>query len=129
MKDRTALILLFLFALLCWSVFDGHGGTTFMVDGDPVDGPLGALLELVFAGGGMLLGGAILLLVGGILAVVFASVGIVCIGSLGVGAAALVLALVLVMALVAAPFMLPLLLPLALVWYLARRSRRQPRVA
>jgi len=125
MKDRTALILLFLFALLCWSVFDGHGGTTFMVDGDPVDGPLGALLELVFAGGGMLLAGAILLLVGGILAVVFAGVGIVCIGSLGVGAAALVL----VMALVAAPFMLPLLLPLALVWYLARRSRRQPRVA
>jgi hypothetical protein len=121
MKDRTAIILLFLFALLCWSVFDDHGGSMFMVNGDPVDGPLGALLELEFAGSGIVLAGFILLLVGGILAVVFAGVGIVCAGSLAFGAV--------VVALVVAPFLLPLLLPLALVWYLARRSHRHPRVA
>jgi len=117
MKDRTAITLLFLFALLCWSVFDDHGGATFMVNGDLADGPLETLLGLVFAGGGMLLAGCILLLVGGILAVVFAGVGIVCAGSLGLAA--------IVVALAVAPFLLPLLLPLALVWYLVRRPRRK----
>jgi hypothetical protein len=120
MKDRTVIILLCLFALLCWSAFDGHGGL-FLVDGDLADGPLETLLGLVFAGGGILLAGFILLLVGGILAVTFAGVGIVCIGSLAFAA--------IVVALAVAPFLLPLLLPLALVWYLASRSRRQPRVA
>ena len=121
MKDRTAIILLFLFSLLCWSAFDGHGGGLFMVDGDLVGGPLEALIGLVFAGGGIVLAGFILLLVGGLLAVVFAGVGIVCAGSLAFGAA--------VVAVVVAPFLLPLLLPLAAVWYLARRARRHPRVA
>jgi len=121
MKDRTAIILLFLFSLLCWSAFDGHGDGLFMVDGDLVGGPLEALIGLVFAGGGIVLAGFILLLVGGLLAVVFAGVGIVCAGSLAFGAA--------VVAVVVAPFLLPLLLPLAAVWYLARRARRHPRVA
>ena len=121
MKDRTAIILLFLFALLCWSAFDGHGGTLFMVNGDPADGPLEALIGLVFAGGGIVLAGFILLLVGGLLAIVFAGVGIVCAGGLAFGA--------LVVALVVAPFLLPLLLPLAVIWYLARRARRQRRIA
>lgn len=116
MKNRTAFILLFLFALLCWSVFDTHNDMNFMVDGDEVGGPLGALLGLVFAGGGIVLAGFILLVVGAVLAVVFAGVGIVCIGGLAFGA--------LGVALVAAPFLLPLLLPLALIWYLARRSRK-----
>jgi len=121
MKNRTAFILLFLFALLCWNVFDPHGGTVWHMTGDSVDAPLEALLELVFAGGGIVLAGFILLLVGGILAVVFAGVGIVCLGSLACGA--------LVVAIVVAPFLLPLLLPLAIVWYLASRSRRQTRAA
>jgi hypothetical protein len=121
MKDRTAIILLCLFALLCWNAFDGHGGGLFLVDGDLADGPLETLLGLAFAGGGILLAGFILLLVGGILAVTFAGVGIVCIGSLAFAA--------IVVALAVAPFLLPLLLLLALVWYLASRARRQPRAA
>jgi hypothetical protein len=117
MKNRTAFILLFLFALLCWSVFNDSGDMVFHIDGDEVDGPLGALLALLFAGGGMVLAGVVLLLVGGLLAVVFAGVGIVCIGGLAFGAV--------LVALIVAPFMLPLLLPLAAIWYLASRSRRK----
>jgi hypothetical protein len=125
MKNRTAFILLFLFALLCWSVFNDSGDMMFHIDGDEVDGPLGALLSILFAGGGIVLAGVILLLVGGLLAVVFAGVGIVCIGGLAFGA----LLVALIVALIVAPFMLPLLLPLAVIWYLASRSRRKTQPA
>jgi hypothetical protein len=59
----------------------------------------------------------IMLLVGAILAVVFAGVGIVLVGALGLGAAVLALAI--------SPLLLPLLLPLAVIWYLVGRSRKQ----
>jgi hypothetical protein len=116
MKDRTAFILLFLFALLAWNIFNGSGDMLFGGDGDAADGPLGALLAILFAGGGMVLAGFILLVVGAILAAVFAGVGILCIGGLALGA--------LLVALTVSPLLLPLLLPLAVIWYLAGRSRR-----
>jgi hypothetical protein len=71
---------------------------------------------MLFAGGGTLLAAVIMLMVGAILAVVFAGVGIMLIGGLGLGALLLALAI--------SPLLLPLLLPLALVWYLASRSRK-----
>jgi len=116
MKNRTAFILLFLFAVLAWNASNYGGDMAFHVDGDDVDGPLGALLAMLFAGGGMVLAGFIVLVVGAILAVVFAGVGILCIGGLALGAV--------LVALVVSPLLLPLLLPLAVIWYLAGRSRR-----
>jgi len=115
MKKAAPFIILFLFALLAWNVFDS-GGMTFDVDGDEIGGPLGALLAMLFAGGGIVLAGFILLVVGAVLAVVFAGVGILCLVGLVCGA--------LVLALVASPLLLPLLLPLAVIWYLASRSRK-----
>jgi hypothetical protein len=94
MKKTAAVAILFLFALLLWNI-----------DGDQIDGPLGALLAAV-----------IMLMVGAILAVVFAGVGIMLIGGLGLGG--------LLLALAVSPLLLPLLLPLALIWYLAGRSRK-----
>jgi hypothetical protein len=116
MKKSAAFVILFLFALLAWNVFNYSGDMVFNVDGDQIDGPLGALLATLFAGGGMLLAGVIMLLVGAILAVVFAGVGILCIAGLALGAALLALAV--------SPLLLPLLLPLAVIWYLAGRSRK-----
>jgi hypothetical protein len=117
MKKRTAsLIILFLFAVLAWNVFSYGGDMVVNVDGDEIGGPLGALLGTLFAGGGLLLAGVILLLVVGILAVVFASVGILCICGLGLGAVLLVLAV--------SPLLLPLALPLLVIWYLVSRSRK-----
>jgi hypothetical protein len=118
MKKSAAFLILFLFALLAWNVFawTWGGDTTFNIDGDEVDGPLAALLGLVFAGGGTLLAAGIMLLVGGILAVVFAGVGIVIMGALALAAFAVALAV--------APLLLPLLLPLAVIWYFASRSRK-----
>jgi hypothetical protein len=116
MKKSAAFVILFLFTLLAWNVFNYSGDMVFNVDGDQIDGPLGALLATLFAGGGMLLAGVIMLLVGAILAVVFAGVGILCIAGLALGAALLALAV--------SPLLLPLLLPLAVIWYLAGRSRK-----
>ena len=117
MKNSVAFILLFLFAVLAWNLSDYGGDMTFSVDGDDAGGPLGALLGILFAGGGIVLAGFILLAVGAVLAVVFAGVGIVCVGTLGCAAVVVALAL--------APLLLPLLLPIAVVWYLASRARRQ----
>ena len=121
MKKTAAFVILFLFALLLWNVFVSSGDMAFNVDGDEIDGPLGALLAMLFAGGGTLLAGLVMLVVGAVLAVVFAGVGIVVIGALAIAGLAVAAAIV--------PFLLPLLLPLAVIWYLARRARRQPRIA
>jgi len=110
MKQSAAFFLLFLFAVVAWSASHHGADMGVWIDGDDIDGPM------VFAGGGLLLGGAIALLVGAILAVVFAGVGIVVVVALVVAAAAV--------ALTVAPFLLPFVLPVLLVGYLMGRSRR-----
>ena len=119
MKKTAAFAILFLFALLVWNVFVfglNGGDMAFNIDGDQIDGPLGGLLAMLLAGGGTLLAAVIMLMVGAILAVVFAGVGLMLIGGLGLGA--------LLLALAVSPLLLPLLLPLALAWYLIARSAR-----
>jgi hypothetical protein len=116
MKKTAAFVIVFLFALLLWNVFFYSGDMTFNVDGDEVGGPFGALLAMLFAGGGTLIAMLVMLVVGAVLAVVFAGVGIILIGGLGIGALALALAV--------SPLLLPLLLPLAVIWYLVKRSNK-----
>ena len=89
--------------------------------GDDFDGPFGALLGLVLAGGGLVIGGLVALFVGAVLAVVFAGVGVV-----------LVAVLALVALLVAAaltPVMLPVLIPAAIIWWLVSRRNKSKVVA
>jgi hypothetical protein len=116
MKKTAAFVIVFLFALLLWNVFFYSGDMTVNIDGDEVGGPFGALLAMLFAGGGTLIAVLAMLVVGAVLAVVFAGVGIILIGGLGIGAVVLALAI--------SPLLLPLLLPLAVIWYLASRSRK-----
>jgi hypothetical protein len=116
MKKTAAFVIVFLFALLLWNVFFYSGDMTVNIDGDEVGGPFGALLAMLFAGGGTLIAVLAMLVVGAVLAVVFAGVGIILIGALGIGAAALALAI--------SPLLLPLLLPLALIWYMVKRSNK-----
>jgi hypothetical protein len=115
MKKTAAILILFLFALLVWNVFT-FGDSVVSIGDEDIGGPLGAVLATVFAGGGLLLTGLIMLFVGAVLAVVFAGVGILCIGGLAVGAC--------VLALMVSPLLLPLLVPVAIVWFLVSRSRR-----
>lgn len=119
MKNFAKIALLFVFALLLLDIaFDAADFMHFHVDGDEVDGPLGALLGLIFAGGGLVIGGVVLLVVGVVLAVVFAGVGVIVVGALGFAAVAVALAL--------SPLLLPLLVPVAIIWYLVSRNRKAP---
>lgn len=117
MKNFAKIAILFVFAVLLLDIaFDAADFMRFNIDGDPVDGPLGALLAVIFAGGGLVIAGVVTLVVGAVLAVVFAGVGVIVVGALGVAAVAVALAL--------SPLLLPLLVPVAIVWYLASRNRK-----
>jgi hypothetical protein len=117
MKKTATFLIVFLFALLLWNVFAfGLGDMSVNIDGDEFDGPLGALLSMLFAGGGTLLAVLVMAVVGVVLAVVFAGVGIILLGGLGIGAVVLALAI--------SPLLLPLLVPLAVIWYLCKRSSK-----
>jgi hypothetical protein len=106
----------FLFALLVWDVYGDFGGMHVDIDGDEFDGPVGALLGLVFASGGVLLGVLVMAVVGVVLALVFVGVGIILVGALALAAVAIAAAI--------SPLLLPLLLPVAVIWYLVSRNRR-----
>jgi hypothetical protein len=117
MKTTVKIIILFLAAVLLWNIFtDSFDVMTVNIDGEEYGGPLGWLVGLVFAGGGMLIATVVMLFVGLVLAVVFAGVGVIVMGALGVAAGAVLLAV--------APLLLPLLIPVAIIWYLVSRSRK-----
>ena len=117
MKTTVKIIILFLFAVLLLNIFTETADfMTVNIDGEEFGGPLGWLVGLVFAGGGAVIATVVMLFVGLVLAVVFAGVGVILLGALGLGAVSL--------ALLVSPLLLPLLLPLALVWYLVSRSRK-----
>jgi hypothetical protein len=123
MKKIRPIVILVLFFLLAWNLFGHSHGMSFDFDGEDIDGPLGALAGLLFAGGGMIIAVLVMLFVGALLAVLFAGLGVML--ALGLGLAALV-----VVALVS-PLLLPLLIPIALIWFFASRARRngaRPRV-
>ena len=114
MKKTAPYVVLFLFAAL---LFNSWGNDmTVHLDGDGIDGPLGWMLATLFAGGGALLAVFVTMMVGVLLALVFAGVGVMLLGSLGIGAVVLALAI--------SPLLLPLAIPVLLVWYCMSRSRK-----
>ena len=115
MKKYAPYIILFLFAALLFNSWGNDMTVNF--DGDEIDGPLGWMLATLFAGGGTLLAIFITLMVGVLLAVVFAGVGVILLGSLAIGAVVVALAI--------SPLLLPLVIPVALVWYFMSRSSRK----
>lgn len=118
MKKIAPLVILFLFCLLAWNVFVHPFGmdVDFDFDDNDFDGPLGAVLGLLFAGGGLIIAALVMLFVGALLAVVFAGVGVLLALGLGLGA--------LVLAAVFSPLLLPILIPGAIIWFFMRRNER-----
>ena len=115
MKKYAPYVILFLFAAMLWNLFDWGGDMAINLDGEQIDGPLGFMLATLFTGGGMLLAIFISVITVAVLAVVFAGVGVILIGSLAIAA--------LVLALAMSPLLLPLLIVVAIVWYAMRRPR------
>jgi hypothetical protein len=117
MKKYAPWVILLVIAVTSWALFMHADGMTVDIDGEHFNGPLGALLGLLFAGGGTLIAAFVMLVVGAVLAVVFAGVGVILLGVLGLAALAIAAAI--------SPLLLPLLLPLAVIWFFVHRSRKQ----
>lgn len=121
MKRIAPVVILFLFAMIAWNMFSHSHGFDVDVDGDDFDGPVGAVFGLLFAGGGLLIGGLVALCVGAILAVVFAGVGVMVVGALALTAVLVCVALT--------PLMFPILIPLAILWWCMSRRNKTKTVA
>ena len=116
-KKTIALAVTFLLVLAAWFALDSLGGMHVDIDGDEFDGPLGAVIGLIAAGGSMVLVTVILTGVAIFLGMLFAGLGILAIVAL--------VMLALVVAAAVSPLMLPLLIPVGLYWFFVSRPRKQ----
>ena len=105
-----------LLAIATWHAID-VGDMNVDIDGDRLDGPLGALAGLLFGGAGLLIAAIAITCAAVFVGVLFAGLGILMV----VG---MTLLAVLLLAIIA-PFTLPLLIPLGIVWLLMGRAKRQ----
>lgn len=114
-KKLVFATVIFLLAVAAWQSAFGDGMNV-NIDGDEIDGPLGAVLGVLFAGGGMVLAGVIISCLAVFLAVLFAGLGLVMVSGMVLAAVVVALAI--------SPLMLPLLIPLGIYWLMTRRSRK-----
>ncbi|NYE63423.1 hypothetical protein FHW58_004653 [Duganella sp. 1224] len=114
-----AAVLFLLAVAACQALFGD--GMHVNIDGDEIDGPLGAVLSVFFGGAGLLLAGLIMTCVAIFLCLLFAGLGILAV-------AGVALAAVIVVACVS-PLLLPLLIPIAAYWLLVARPRKLRRHA
>jgi hypothetical protein len=105
-----------LLAVAAWQSILGDGMHV-NIDGDEIDGPLGALLGIVFAGGGVLIAAVAVTCAAVFVGVLFAGLGILMVSALVLGAVVLLAAM--------SPLMLPLLIPVGIYWIFTHRSRKQ----
>ncbi len=117
MKKLFPAVVIFLTAMVIWNVFVQPGHFMVDIDGDSFDGPVGIVFGSLLAGGGMLLAAVIVSLVGLLLTLLFAGLGILLVAGLAVGAVCLAAML--------SPLMLPLLIPVGIFWIFYRRNQRQ----
>ena len=108
--------LILLLAVAAWQSILGDNMQV-NIDGDEIDGPLGVLLGLVLAGGGMLIATVVIACVAVLLGIVFAGVGVLLVTALGLAAV--------VVAAAVSPLLLPLLIPFGIYWIFVGRARKQ----
>jgi len=118
MKKVIALTLLLLFfcTIAAWISIDANDLVVTVGDSD-FDGPLGALLGTVIAGGVFAILAVVMTFVAVLVGFMMAGVGVLVI-------LALALAAVVTMAAVS-PLLLPLMIPFGIYWLMKRRSRKQ----
>src|SRR5471032_2585465 len=114
-KKILPVAVIVLLAIAAWHAID-VGDMTVDIDGDRLDGPLGALAGLLFGGAGLLIAAIAITCAAVFVGVLFAGLGIVMV----VG---MTLLAVLLLAIIA-PLTLPLLIPLGIVCLLMGRAKR-----
>jgi hypothetical protein len=115
-KKLVFATVIFLLVVAAWQSVFGDGMHV-NIDGDEIDGPLGAILAVLFAGGGLALAAVIMTSVAVFLGVLFAGLGLVMVSGMVLAAAFVALAI--------SPLLLPLLIPVGIYMLLTRRSRKQ----
>lgn len=121
MKKFLPAVVIALLAILAWRAL-GFGHATDMTlnwNGEEVDGPLGWLLGLLFASGGVLFAVAALALAALLLGLLWAGIGALLLAGMAL--------LGLLLAALLAPVMLPLLIPLLILLVIAARARDKRR--
>lgn len=103
-------------AATAWYGLDS-GGVHVDIDGEAVDGPLGAVLAVLFGGAGLLIAAVAMLCAAVFVGFLFAGLGLMMVLGLALLAVVLMAAL--------SPLMLPLLIPLCIGWFFWARSRKQ----
>lgn len=119
MKKVLAFTLLLFFCgmVAAWFVIDPSDMMVTVGDED-FDGPLGALLGTVIAGGVFAIVAVVMTLVAVIMAFVMAGVGVLLVLCLAFAAVVTIAAV--------SPLLLPLLIPFAIYWWMKRRDNRKP---
>jgi hypothetical protein len=102
-------------AAVCYALATGDMQVN--VGGGEIDGPLGAVLAVLFGGAGMVIAAIAVTCAAVFVSVLFASLGVLMV----VGLALLALLLVAAMS----PLLLPLLIPAGIFWLLSARQRKQ----
>ena len=118
MKKLLAVTLIVLLAIAAFNSLDGWGhGFHVNVGDDEFDGPLGWLLGVVFAGGGLLIAAVVLTCVALLVGLLFAGLGVLMV----VGLAALAIALCAALS----PLLMPVAIVVGIVWFFNRRNRQR----
>jgi hypothetical protein len=107
-------------AIAAWAQIDGNN-LHVNIDGDEIDGPLGAVLGVLFGGAGLLIAGVAITCAAVFVGVLFAGLGVLMVVGLAL------LALVLVAAI--SPLLLPLLIPIGIYWLFSVRNRKHRKQA
>lgn len=115
MKKLVAIAIIAILSICVWKSI-GANDMIVNIDGEEMDGPLGALLGLVFGGLGMVIAAIAVTCAAVFVGFVFAGLGVLMV--VGLALVGIILAAVI------APFTLPLLIPAAIVWYLVSRNRK-----
>jgi hypothetical protein len=117
MKKLLAIVLIAVLAMAAWYSIVDYNNVIVHIGDEDFDGPLGALIGMVAAGGGMVIAFIALTCAAVFVGFVFAGLGILML--VGMCLLAIVLAAVI------APFLLPLLIPIGIIWWIARRNKRK----
>ncbi len=110
-----SLVLLFFCMVAAWISIDANDLVVTVGDSD-YDGPLGAFLGTVLAGGAFAAAAVVMVFVAAIVAVVMAGVGVIVILSLALAAVVTIAAV--------SPLLLPLMIPFFIYWLMKRHSRK-----
>jgi hypothetical protein len=107
-------------AISIWQVLIGDG-IDVNIDGDQIDGPMGAVLGVLFASGGMAIAAVVCVGVAVFLGVLFAGLGVLLVGGMAL------LAMVCITAV--APLLLPLMIVVAIYYFMRNRRQRRQHLA